>query len=36
MFQAVTIDEEPYWDGGYMGNPALFPLILRRAGSATW
>ncbi len=27
MFQAVTIDDEPYWDGGYMGNPALFPLI---------
>jgi NTE family protein len=27
MFQVVTIDEEPYWDGGYMGNPALFPLI---------
>jgi NTE family protein len=27
MFQAVTIEDEPYWDGGYMGNPALFPLI---------
>jgi NTE family protein len=27
MFQAVTIEGEPYWDGGYMGNPALFPLI---------
>ncbi len=27
MFQAVEIDGEPYWDGGYMGNPALFPLI---------
>jgi NTE family protein len=27
MFQAVEIDEEYYWDGGYMGNPALFPLI---------
>ena len=25
MFQAVEIDETPYWDGGYMGNPALFP-----------
>lgn len=24
-FQAVVIDEVPYWDGGYMGNPALFP-----------
>ena len=19
LFQAVTIDDEPYWDGGYMG-----------------
>jgi len=27
LFQAVTIDGEPYWDGGYMGNPAIFPLI---------
>ena len=28
-FQAVEIDGEHYWDGGYMGNPALFPLIYR-------
>ena len=27
LFQAVTIDGDPYWDGGYMGNPAIFPLI---------
>ena len=27
MFQAVEIDGEAYWDGGYMGNPAIFPLI---------
>lgn len=27
FFQAVTIDGEPYWDGGYMGNPPLFPLF---------
>lgn len=27
LFQAVTIDGEPYWDGGYTGNPALFPLF---------
>lgn len=27
LFQAVTIDGEPYWDGGYMGNPSIFPLI---------
>lgn len=26
-FQAVEIDGVPYWDGGYMGNPSLFPLI---------
>jgi NTE family protein len=26
-FQAIEIDGEPYWDGGYMGNPAIFPLI---------
>ncbi len=25
--QAVEIDGEYFWDGGYMGNPALFPLI---------
>jgi NTE family protein len=27
MFQAVEIDGEHYWDGGYMGNPAIWPLI---------
>jgi NTE family protein len=27
MFQAVEIDEVPYWDGGYMGNPAIFPFL---------
>jgi NTE family protein len=26
LFQAVEIDGEPYWDGGYSGNPALYPL----------
>ncbi|RAN38326.1 patatin-like phospholipase family protein [Hyphomonas pacifica] len=26
-FQAVEIDGEAFWDGGYMGNPSLFPLI---------
>jgi NTE family protein len=25
MYQAVEIDGEAYWDGGYMGNPVLFP-----------
>lgn len=27
LFQAVNIDGEHYWDGGYMGNPAIYPLI---------
>ncbi len=27
MFQAVELDGEAYWDGGFMGNPALFPLV---------
>ena len=27
IFQAVEIDGEPYWDGGYTGNPAIYPLI---------
>jgi NTE family protein len=27
LFQAVEIDGEPFWDGGYTGNPAIFPLI---------
>ena len=27
MFQAIEIDGEPYWDGGYAGNPTLTPLI---------
>ncbi|MEM8788061.1 MAG: patatin-like phospholipase family protein [Pseudomonadota bacterium] len=27
LFHAVEIDGVPYWDGGYMGNPVLFPFI---------
>jgi len=27
LFQSVEIDGEAYWDGGYMGNPAIYPLI---------
>jgi NTE family protein len=27
LFKAVTIDGVAYWDGGYSGNPALWPLI---------
>ncbi len=26
FFKAVEIDGEPFWDGGYLGNPALWPL----------
>jgi NTE family protein len=32
-FQAVEIDGHAYWDGGYMGNPSIFPLIY--AGAPT-
>lgn len=27
LFQAVKVDDDYYWDGGYLGNPAIFPLI---------
>ncbi len=27
MFPAVEIDGDPYWDGGYAGNPTITPLI---------
>jgi len=27
LFQAVEINGEHYWDGGYVGNPAIYPLI---------
>lgn len=27
LFQAVEIDGESYWDGGYSGNPTLTPLV---------
>lgn len=30
-FRAVEIDGNAYWDGGYMGNPSLFPLIYAKA-----
>ena len=26
-FQATEIDGVPYWDGGYMGNPVIWPLV---------
>ncbi|MBL8351517.1 MAG: patatin-like phospholipase family protein [Burkholderiaceae bacterium] len=31
LFRAVEIDGEPYWDGGYTGNPAIWPLIYETA-----
>ena len=27
LFQSVEVEGQYYWDGGYMGNPALFPLL---------
>lgn len=27
LYKAVEIDGEAYWDGGYMGNPPIWPLI---------
>jgi NTE family protein len=27
VFRAVEIDGEPYWDGGFTGNPPILPLI---------
>jgi NTE family protein len=27
VFKAVTIEGQAYWDGGYMGNPVLFPFF---------
>jgi len=33
VYQAVEIDGEHYWDGGYTGNPALAPLYLHTTAS---
>jgi NTE family protein len=27
MFQAIELDGEAYWDGGYAGNPPIMPLV---------
>jgi NTE family protein len=35
MFHAVEIDGQPYWDGGYSGNPTLTPLIRECASNDT-
>lgn len=32
-FQAVEINGEYFWDGGYMGNPPIFPLIYNCAST---
>ena len=35
MFQAVEIDGEAYWDGGYAGNPTITPLVRESSASDT-
>jgi NTE family protein len=35
LFQAIEIDGEPYWDGGYSGNPTITPLVRECAASDT-
>ena len=35
MFQAIEIDGEAYWDGGYSGNPTITPLIRECASNDT-
>jgi NTE family protein len=32
LFQAVEVEGEHYWDGGYCGNPPIFPLIYMGGG----
>jgi NTE family protein len=33
LFKAVEVDGEHYWDGGYMGNPVLFPFFYEAEAS---
>ena len=35
LFQAVEIDGEHYWDGGYVGNPTITPLVRECSSSDT-
>ena len=35
LFQAVEIDGEAYWDGGYAGNPTITPLVRECTSSDT-
>ncbi len=33
LFQAVEVEGEHYWDGGFSGNPAMHPLLYRCSAS---
>lgn len=35
LFQAVEIDGDAYWDGGFSGNPTITPLVLECQSSDT-
>jgi NTE family protein len=35
LFQAIEIDGEAYWDGGYSGNPTITPLVRECASRDT-
>jgi len=35
LFQAIEIDGEAYWDGGYVGNPTITPLVRECVSSDT-
>ena len=35
MFQAIEIDGEPYWDGGFSRNPTITPLIRESSAQDT-
>lgn len=35
MFQAIEIEDESYWDGGYSGNPTITPLVRECASRDT-
>src|SRR5262244_3608089 len=35
LFQAIEIDGESYWDGGYSGNPTITPLVRECASEDT-
>jgi len=35
LFQAIEIDGEAYWDGGFAGNPTITPLVRECASEDT-